>query len=558
MICKRLDLDRQQDILLPVCIILLILSLLPCVLTGCGTQGVYSSEVSLSGGSGKASVTSPCKIEVTGEGVFATIEWSSPHYDYMIVDGKKYERINEEGNSVFRIPIPGFDSQVNVIADTTAMSTPHEIEYTLSFGSANAKEDEAEGSWADTLGGIRVYKNDNGTYIPVNLAGEDGEAIDFDGEVLRDYATMFSIAYSRDGYSYIHIEQTGDLILVPEGRSVSVLPDAGIVPGVSGNDTGNDADNVVENATESDKGYEETEAVILCKPIKNIYLVSTSAMDIFAAIDSELKNVRFCSLDKKDWYVDEAVDAMDAGTLTYAGKYSAPDYELLLKDGCDLAIENTMIYHKPEIIDKLNDIGIPVMVEASSYEPHPMGRVEWIKLYGELTDERDRAGEIFTDEEAELALLPDKEETDEDLRPTVAFFYVTGNGAINVRKSGDYVSRMIEIAGGEYIPASAGEDSDNALSTVNMQMEVFLNEARDADILIYNGTIDGQMDSMEDLIAKDELFADFAAVKSGRVYSTGRDMYQESMNIAGFILDLNRVTDDEDVSDEDLQYLHRL
>ncbi len=102
-------------------------------------DGVYTADAELKGGSGKASVTSPAEIRVKDGAVTAVIEWSSPNYDYMVVDGQRYEPVNTEGNSVFEIPVPGFDYPVSVSADTTAMSTPHEIAYTLTFDSASVK-----------------------------------------------------------------------------------------------------------------------------------------------------------------------------------------------------------------------------------------------------------------------------------------------------------------------------------------------------------------------------------------------------------------------------------
>ena len=103
------------------------------------SEGEHTVDVSLDGGTGRASVDSPAVIRISGDECIAVITWSSPHYDYMIVDGKKYEPVNTEGNSVFEIPVPYFDKAVNVIADTTAMSEPHEIEYTLTFDSASIK-----------------------------------------------------------------------------------------------------------------------------------------------------------------------------------------------------------------------------------------------------------------------------------------------------------------------------------------------------------------------------------------------------------------------------------
>ena len=101
-----------------------------------------SAEVTLEGGSGRASIESPATLTVKDGKVTASIVWSSPNYDYMIVDGKKLFPVNTEGNSVFEIPVASFDTELDVIADTVAMSKPHEIEYTLAFDSSTIKTAE--------------------------------------------------------------------------------------------------------------------------------------------------------------------------------------------------------------------------------------------------------------------------------------------------------------------------------------------------------------------------------------------------------------------------------
>ena len=95
--------------------------------------------MTLSGGTGKATIKSPATLNVKNGKMTATIQWTSSNYDYMIVDGQRYEPVNTEGNSVFEIPVPYFDSPFDVIADTTAMSEPHEIEYKLTFDSSTVK-----------------------------------------------------------------------------------------------------------------------------------------------------------------------------------------------------------------------------------------------------------------------------------------------------------------------------------------------------------------------------------------------------------------------------------
>ena len=100
-------------------------------------DGTYTCDVTLEGGSGRATVESPAALTVADGKMTATIVWSSPNYDYMIVDGEKYLPTNTEGNSTFEIPVSALDTALDVTADTVAMSTPHEIEYTLTFDSSN-------------------------------------------------------------------------------------------------------------------------------------------------------------------------------------------------------------------------------------------------------------------------------------------------------------------------------------------------------------------------------------------------------------------------------------
>ena len=102
-------------------------------------DGTYTCEVTLEGGSGRATVESPAALTVADGKMTAAIVWSSPNYDYMLVDGEKYLPTNTDGNSTFEIPVAALDTALDVTADTVAMSTPHEIEYTLTFDSASLK-----------------------------------------------------------------------------------------------------------------------------------------------------------------------------------------------------------------------------------------------------------------------------------------------------------------------------------------------------------------------------------------------------------------------------------
>lgn len=341
------------------------------------------------------------------------------------------------------------------------------------------------------------------------------------GSLLLEYADRFSVDYYEGDYTLITIADKDRYLIVPENMSVP-------------------------------SGLDE-DITVIKKTIGNIYLAATSAMDLLVETGS-LASVKFSGTEADGWYIEEARAAMEEGSIIYAGRYSAPDFELLLDGGCDLAIESTMILHNPEVKEQLENVGIPVLVEYSSYESDPLGRMEWIKLYGILTDHLEEAEEYFNAQAAKVSGIMDGEDTG----LTVAFFYVTSNGTVNVRKSSDYVSKMIELAGGKYIFDDIGSEEDNALSTVTIQMEEFYAAAKDADILIYNSTISGPLSGISELLDMSPLFKDFKAYKDGRVYCTEKNMFQESTGIGDMITDIHKILVDENVTDDELVYLYKL
>jgi len=234
---------------------------------------------------------------------------------------------------------------------------------------------------------------------------------------------------------------------------------------------------------------------VLQQPVQNIYLVSTSAMDLFLHLDA-LDSIALSGTRAEGWYLDEAKQAMQSGRIAYAGKYSAPDYERILTAECGLAVENTMIYHTPEVKEQLERFGIPVLVERSSYESSPLARMEWIKLYGILLGKEALAEEVFARQAQRIAPLLEQPSTGK----RCAFFSITSSGLATVRKSGDYVAQMIGMAGGEYVFADLA-DSGNSLSTMNIPLEDLYAGVKDADVLIYNGTIEGTISTKEVLLA---------------------------------------------------------
>ncbi len=336
------------------------------------------------------------------------------------------------------------------------------------------------------------------------------------GMALR-YAEQFTVDYYAGGASLVTIAGEERWLLLPEG-----------------------CDAPAELAAD---------AVVLHTPLKRLYLASSGAMDPFRKLDA-LDAVRFTSTSAGDWSLPEVAAAMEAGELLYAGKYRAPDYELLLAEGCTLAVENTMIFHSPATREQLEALGIPVLVERSSYEPHPLGRLEWIKLYGLLVGRAAEAEAFFDAQEEALRGVLGAE----DSGRTAAFFYLSPNGYVNVRRADDYIPKMIALAGGRYVPA-ADTEAENALSTEKMQLEAFYAGARDADALIYNGNI-YPMESLEQLLAANALFAEFKAVREGNVWTTEQNLFQETSAIGGMIADFRAVLVGTEA--EELTYLRRL
>ena len=492
-------------------------------------DGTYQMEVELLGGSGRASVTSPAKVEIKDGKAVATLEWSSPNYDYMVVDGEKYLPVNTEGNSVFQIPVEAFDQDIVVIADTVAMSTPHEIEYTLNFHAGENGQNAAKAGTTEQEDADGAEKGQQTAAVGGNPAKTAAASLTYDHSMELSYAENFAVDYYEGGYKLLTTRLNGDRILI--------VPKHQQAP--------EDAEALVSPSAEGEPG----KLIVLQEPVKNLYLVASSVMDMFAQLDS-MDAISMCGLKEEDWYIPAAKQAMKDGTLLYAGKYSQPDYELLLSQNCSMAIENSMIYHTPEVMEKLGEFGIPTLVEYSSYEEHPLGRVEWVRFFGALLDQEEKADQLFEKQKEALKRV----ETEESTGKTVAFFYITSNGLVQVRQSTDYIPKMIELAGGKYVFENLG-DPDSRRSTVNLQLEDFYDGAQDADFLVYNTTIDRQVQTLEDLLKKCSLLKDFKAVKNHQVWCTTEDMYQQSMSAGNLIEDFHRMLTGDD---KETRYLYRL
>ena len=353
--------------------------------------------------------------------------------------------------------------------------------------------------------------------LPDSAPAEEGEVsapeipgLTYASTMELEYADGFHVFYYEGGYKLIDVPNSGQYLIIPDGM-------------------------------EAPEGL-DPEIYRLYQPLDQIYLAATGSMSFFDKLDA-VDKITMSSLDVSGWNIQAPIDAMEAGTLVFAGKYSEPDYEMLVGNGCDLALESTMILHTPEVQEMIEDLDIPVFIDRCSYEQEVMGRIEWIKLYGAMLDREDVAEEAFEEQKAVVDALEDFPNTGK----TVAFFSINSDRSVVVRKSQDIIPNMIELAGGRYVFEGLDNTATKSAS-MNLTMEEFYNTAVDADYIIYNGTIEGALTSVDDLLGKDALFSEFKAVQEGHVWTVDKTWYQDTANVAYLITDMNIMLTDGDTS----------
>ena len=509
------------------------------------------------GGTGKVTITCS-EVTVTDGAAQAVIEFSSPHYEWVKDDGVQYDPENadqsDRKSSVFRIPVI-LDEEMTITGLTTAMSEPHEIEYTLFISlteTDNEKTGETDGAGAagenSQNGGEKqagqseqaeeVSEEDVGAGLlnASNPASDESEnpaeppelpGLTFVSSMEKDYAQAFDIYTYQPAdadantqkdpgqlYRLIDVHQSGRYLLLPQTDSAADSSQKDLIRKLPSSIT------------------------VLQAPLDNIYVAATSSMALFDAAGA-IGQVRLTGTKEDGWYIDAPKKALADGSMIYAGKYSAPDYELLASSGCSLAVESMMILHTPEVKEKLEELGIPVFIDTSSTESHPLGRTEWVRLYGVLTGHEDEADAFFDTQKKLFAEAESYEQTG----LTVAFFSISSNGNVIVRASDDYIPRMIELAGGNYIFKDLLNENGSSAS-VRLSIEDFYNTAKDADFLIYNATIENPVGSIAELCSRSSLLKDFKAVQDGHVWQVRRSLYQSPDIAAQMITDIHGMLTD--------------
>lgn len=466
------------------------LTLHPDTLTPLEQVGLPS--FAFDGGSGRTTIS---LVAFDPAAQTATIEFSSHSYTEVKLNGAVYPNENPNGNARFTFPIQ-INGATAISAQTTAMSKPRWIDYTLYL--------YTDGTDATTLIPPKAPKKETSRQAPSFDALPQAEGVRFGEAIPLQYAKNFQIFNSDEGYA---------LLQTANGRNYLIVPP-----------------NLPEPKVQSGK------VTLLKQPLNHIYLGASSAMAMVDGLNA-LDAVALSGTKEENWSIPAAKNAMREGRIRYAGKYSAPDYELLLSCGVSLTVQSTMILQAPEVEEKLAALRIPLLIDLSSLESHPLGRTEWIKVYGLLLDRREEAQTAFDAQQALLeALAPSKQ------RPTAAYFYFNSSGAVVTKAKEDYFPTLLELSGASYLgPNSKTKDT----ASVNMDMESFFALAKDADILIYNAATGTVPESLNELKNRHELFAAFRAVENGQVYVANNTLYQSPHRLGEAAHLLHRIFDGE-------------
>ena len=478
-----------------------------------GTAGSqeYTVSVSLSGGSGRASIASPTTIVKDGDTYTATITWSSSNYDKMTVDGVDYAPVNDGGNSTFETTRHARRGHRRVGRDRRHVDAAH---HRLHDPLRLIHHEGEIGRRCKRRLPCRNGFKRRGR-LPQRRFGCGWEPT---GALQLEYAEHFTVDEFEGGLRLICVSNGERFLVVPQ--------DAKVPDGLS------------------------SDIAVIRRPADKVYLVSSATMCLVDALDAN-DNIIMSGTKADDCSVAGFKSALESGAIAYGGKYSAPDYERISASGCTLAIENTMINHTPDVKEKLQKLGLVVLTEQSSSEPEALGRVEWIKLFGVLFDKEDEAAHLFNEQKARVEQTSGLASSGK----TVAYFYINSNGAAVTRRAGDYVVQMIELAGGSYALDDAQTASTSG-SSVTLEMERFYATAKDADIIVYNGTIDESVATLNDFVGKNALLSQFKAVKNGNVWVTSTDMYQQMTSTADIIDELHGAFTGDDASD--FHYLRKL
>ncbi len=339
---------------------------------------------------------------------------------------------------------------------------------------------------------------------------------DINGELLLDYeeelkyAGEFTLTRYKGGYSVFTIPNTmGDrqYLIVPEDKKVP--------------------EKLPENT------------VVLQQPIDKICFASGGMASLAEAIGA-VNCIKTVAIDVDGWIIESIIAGLENGKIKYSGKFREPDFEMLLNEEVQLEIDTAMLLNYQEIIKKYDELGIPYFMESSSMESHPLGRMEWVKLLGAILGLDQEAKAYFDIAEAKVNAVAATEKCNK----TAALFYIGGD-TVYVRSAGDYISAMLNLAGGDLITADIGVGQGG---NIKLNFEEFYAHCKDADYLFWI-VLSCPYTTLDELVESNALFADFEAVQNGNVYTSRRGFAQSTAYFADVIAEMHRILNDASIGE---------
>lgn len=341
------------------------------------------------------------------------------------------------------------------------------------------------------------------------------------------YAKHFAIDYYEEGYRLITIYDKdlaveAKLLTIPEGKTAP--------------------EDIPENI------------VRLQLPLENLVVSSAPVMSLINAIGC-VDKVSMTTTDTSTWYIDEVNAALDSAEMVLIGSYKAPDYETMISKNPPFTVWSTMLKGVPEVMDQLKTLNVNYILDESTNERHPLGRTEWVKAYGVLCEKEEEAQAAFVAQvekvENIIGELGDKESGD---KKTVAICYVTSSGKHYLRNGDDYIAAMLEMAGGINVDVE-GAGSKGSNST-EVTPETFYALVKDADIIIYNFSLGGKPDSLEDVADRLTQLSMFKAYPNN-IWCTTPKFYQVTDQMGSMADDLYQIMYNPEAGDT-LEYVYKL
>lgn len=341
----------------------------------------------------------------------------------------------------------------------------------------------------------------------VEKVEENEEVIDEDTGLVYEstmelkYAKSFSVDYYKDGYKVLTDWTGRKTVLVPEGKEIPEVK-------------------------------EEIDVVQL--PINKLGAFSTPIATELRPLGL-MDKISLVTTKQDRWHIPEIKQMMEEDKITYVGKNSALDYELIELEKPDLILTTTGTMHGgDETIAKFNEMGVKWLSHASHRETDPRGRLEWVKLIGALFDKEKEAEEFFDAQLEKIVVIEENVEKLEGERTTFATTFLSGD-VYYVRNKGDYEVKMFELAGGEYIFQDLNPDKDG---NTKMTTEEFYKGIENAEILFYNNINGPSIQSIADLTANADYLKDIKAVKDKNVWGFKPHYYQSADHVADILNDL--------------------